>query len=246
MPSMHNLFQPPEGRGQSAGHVPGTVNGVMIATVTNNSDPDNLNRVKLKFPLRDDVQETDWVPIASLMSGNSMGTLFVPEVGDQVLVAFHLGYLNQPFVIGSLWNSEKKPPAKDEKNNIRKIFSREGHELIFDDTSGKGKVTLKTKKGVMLEIDDQNEKVSLVTKGSAQSVVLEGSSSGKITVKNGANQITITNQGDIKIESAKAVTVKSTQINLEATAAMTVKGGGKLDLVSDGLVTIKGAMVKIN
>ncbi|MFC5468657.1 phage baseplate assembly protein V [Cohnella suwonensis] len=245
MSSMNDFFSSGSGGGQFGGGS-GTVSGVMIAQVTNNSDPDGLNRVKLKFPLRENNHETDWVPIASLMSGGSRGTLFVPEVNDEVLVAFHLGNLDQPFVIGSLWNSNAKPPVKDEKNNLRKIHSRGGHELIFDDTENKGKVTLQTKKGIKLEIDDANEKITLGTKNDAQSVVLAGSSAATITVKSGANKITIDNKGDISIESTKAVTVKSTQINLEATASLKVKAGAKLDLMADGIVTIKGAMVKIN
>jgi uncharacterized protein involved in type VI secretion and phage assembly len=239
-----NLF-PSQGSGGSSNSA-GTVNGVMVATVTNNQDPDKLNRVKLKFPLRENTHETSWVPITSLMSGNGKGTLFVPEVGDEVLVAFLLGNLNQPFVIGSLWNTQDKPPVKDEKNNLRKIHSREGHELIFDDTLNAGKVTLKTKKGVKLEIDDNNDKITLGTAGDTQSIVLTGGSSGAITIKAGANKITIGSSGDIQIESTKAINVKSTQINLEATASMKVKAGAKLDLMSDGIITIKGSLVKIN
>ncbi|QJD88164.1 hypothetical protein HH215_15175 [Cohnella herbarum] len=241
---MNDFFPSRSDSGTSGGL--STMNGVMVATVTNNQDPNGLNRVKLKFPLRENEHETDWAPITSLMSGSSMGTLFVPEVGDEVLVAFLLGNMNQPFVIGSLWNKNKKPPAKDEKNNIRKIYSRAGHELIFDDTENAGKVTLKTKQGIKLEIDDQNEKITLGTKSDAQSIVMAGSSAGTVTIKSGANKITIDNKGDIKIESTKEITLKSTQINLEATAAMKVKGGAKLDLLADGIITIKGAMVKIN
>ncbi len=244
MSSMNDFFS---GRSDSEGGGSANfVHGVMVATVTNNKDPDGLNRVKLKFPLRENSHETDWAPLASLMSGSGKGTMFVPEVGDEVLVAFHLGNLNQPFVIGSLWNTSNKPPAKDDKNNLRKIHSRDGHELIFDDTDSKGKVTLKTKQGLKLEIDEGADKVTLATKNAAQTIVLEGSSAGTITVKSGANKITIDNKGDIKVESNKEITVKSTQINLEATASMKVKAGGKLDLLSDGIVTIKGAMVKIN
>jgi uncharacterized protein involved in type VI secretion and phage assembly len=244
MPSMNDFFPSRSDSGSSGGN--STMNGVMVATVTNNQDPEGLNRVKLKFPMRENEHETDWAPITSLMSGSSMGTLFVPEVGDEVLVAFLLGNMNQPFVIGSLWNKTKKPPAKDEKNNLRKIYSRSGHELIFDDTENAGKVTLKTKQGIKLEIDDQNEKITLGTKSDAQSVVMAGSSAGTVTIKSGTNKITIDNKGDIKIESTKEITVKSTQVNIEATAAMKLKAGAKLDLLADGIITIKGAMVKIN
>ncbi|WP_276357837.1 phage baseplate assembly protein V [Cohnella caldifontis] len=235
-----------DGERDSGGSRSGTVNGVMVATVTDNKDPDALGRVKLKFPLRENEHETDWVPIASLMSGNNMGTLFIPEVGDEVLVAFHLGYLNQPYVIGCLWNQSKKPPAKDDQNNLRKIRSRAGHELIFDDTNNAGKVTLKTVKGIQMIIDDQNEKITIGTKNDQQSVTLTGSSAGTVEIKSGTNKITIDNKGDIKIESTKGVTIKSTQLNIEATANMTIKAGAQLNLESSGILNVKGSLVKIN
>lgn len=224
----------------------GTINGVMIASVTDNKDPENMGRVKLKFPLRESEHQTDWAPVASLMSGNAMGTLFIPEVGDEVLVAFHLGHLNQPFVIGCLWNQKNKPPAKEDKNNIRKIRSKKGHELIFDDTDNAGKVTLKTVKGIQLVIEDQPEKIAISTKNDQQTVSLAGGSSGTITIQSGTNKITIDNKGDIQIQSTKAVTIKSTQLNLEATASMKINAGAQLDIQSSGILNLKGSMVKIN
>lgn len=234
------------GEWSHGGREEGTVEGVMVATVTNNDDPDRLGRVKLKFSIRENEHETDWVPIVSLMTGPDMGTLFIPEVGDEVLVAFHLGYMDQPFVIGGLWNENRKPPAKHEKNDIRKIRTRAGHELVFQDTADDGKITLQTKKGLKLEISDQAEKVTIATKNDQQSVTLTGSSANSIEIKAGTNKITITNQGQITIESNSAMKLKSTQINLEAAGQLSIKAGGMLDLKADGIVNIKGSMVKIN
>jgi len=224
----------------------GTVSGVMLATVTNNEDPDQLGRVKLKFMIHEEPLESDWAPIASLMSGSDKGTLFIPEVGDEVLVAFHLGHLSKPYVIGCLWNKKAKPPAKGEKNNLRKIRSRSGHELIFDDKDNAGMVTLKTSKGVQVILDDQNDKVSIGTKNDQQKVILAGASSGTITIETSGNKVTINNKGDVQIESMKAVTIKSTQLKLEASASMDIKANASLNIQSSGMLTLKGAMVKIN
>ncbi len=224
----------------------GTVNGVMIATVTNNKDPENMGRVKLKFMIHEQPLETDWAPIASLMSGNGMGTLFIPEVGDEVLVAFHFGHLSKPYVIGCLWNKNKKPPAKDDQNNLRKIHSRSGHELIFDDKDNAGKVTLKTSKGVQIILDDQNDKVTIGTKSDQQKIVLQGASAGTITIETSGNKLTINNKGDIQLESMKSVTIKSTQLKLEASATMDIKANASLNIEASGMLTLKGAMVKIN
>lgn len=234
-----------EAMSRPAGSV-GTVAGVMVATVTNNKDPDNLGRVKLKFSIHESPQESDWAPIATLMSGKDKGSLFIPEVGDQVLVAFHLGHLNRPYVIGSLWNKKAKPPAKDEQNNVRKIKSRSGHELIFDDKNNAGQVTLRTSKGVQLVLDDQNDKITIGTKNDKQKIVLAGSTSGTITIETGGNKVTINNKGDIQISSAKAVTIKSTQLKLEASASMDIKANASLNIQSSGMLTLKGSMVKIN
>lgn len=234
-----------EAMSRPAGSV-GTVDGVMVATVTNNNDPDNLGRVKLKFPIHESPQESDWAPVVTLMSGKDMGTLFIPEVGDQVLVAFHLGHLNRPYVIGSLWHNKAKAPAKDDKNNVRKIKSRSGHELIFDDTNNAGKVTLKTSKGVSMVLDDQNDKITIGTKNDQQKITLAGSTSGTITIETSGNKVTINNKGDVQISSTKAVTIKSTQLKLEAAASMDLKANASLNIQSSGMLTLKGSMVKIN
>jgi len=230
---------------RGGGEESGVVNGVLIATVTNIDDPDKLGRVKLKFPIRENEHETDWAPIASLMAGPDRGTLFIPEVGDEVLVAFHLGYLDQPFVIGALWNQNRKPPQKHEKNDIRKIRTRAGHELVFQDTDNDGKITLQTKAGLKVEISDKADSITLTTKNDQQSVTLKGGSKA-IEIKAGPSTVKLDNQGNITIESSNSVKLKATQMNLEATAQMTIKAGGTLDLKADGIVNIKGSLVKIN
>lgn len=121
------------------------INGVVVAIVTNNKDDQQLGRVKLKFPWLSNDNETDWSRICTFMAGSQRGSYFLPEVGDEVLVAFENGDFNRPYVIGSIWSNEDKPPPPgnpDGKNNIKKIHSRSGHEIIFDDSEGGEKVQL--------------------------------------------------------------------------------------------------------
>src|SRR5215510_12918555 len=89
----------------------GRVYGVVIGTVTDNKDPGGLGRVKLRFPWLVEDDESDWAPLATLMAGNQRGSFFLPEVDDEVLVAFFHGDPRYPFVLGSLWNGQDKPPA---------------------------------------------------------------------------------------------------------------------------------------
>ncbi|UJF34078.1 phage baseplate assembly protein V [Paenibacillus hexagrammi] len=222
------------------------ISGVMVAVVTNNKDPDNLGRVKLKLPLQETETETDWVRIATLMGGKDMGSLFIPEVNDEVLVAFHLGEVRQPFVIGMLWNPKNQPPAPADKNDIRKIKSRSGHELIFNDKSGDESITVKTKKGQTIELTDKDDSIKIADQSGNNEILIKGGSANEITVKSSATKIVLNAKGEVSIESAKEIKIKSTQINIEASATMALKAAATLDIKSDGMINIKGSMVKIN
>src|SRR5690606_8345587 len=116
-----------------------------------NKDPKNLGRLKVKIPIIDDQKEFDWARMTTPMGGANRGAMFIPEVGDEVLIAFVLGDIRAPIIIGSLWNDTDKPPeGKNDRNDIRKLKTRAGHEVIFNDADGDGKVTIKTKDGHQL------------------------------------------------------------------------------------------------
>lgn len=225
----------------------GLVNGVYTGIVTDNKDPENLGRVKVKIPIIDDKNALDWARMTTLMAGKDQGTLFLPEVGDEVLIAFQMGDIRVPIVIGCLWNKKQLPPkGKDDKNNIRKIVSRMGHELTFDDTQGDGKVTLKSKKGLQLELLEKKDTITLKESSGNNTITIKGSSSNQIEIKSGTSKITINSKGDATIESAKSIKLKSTQISIEAKAALDLKASAAINLKSDGIVSIKGSIVKIN
>lgn len=230
------------------------VSGVMIGIVTNNKDPDNLGRVKVKLPIREIEYETDWIRIATLMAGNDRGSLFIPEVEDEVLVAFHMGDINHPFVIGSLWNKKQSPPAGDENNEIRKIKTKHGHQILFHDNRNNASVTVETAGGNKIDLQDKNEKIIITDKSANNVITIQGGHSGSIEIKSSQTKIMINSQGDISLTSNKAVTIKSTNVKVESSATMEIKAGASLslkagaalDIKSDGLVNIKGVAVKIN
>jgi uncharacterized protein involved in type VI secretion and phage assembly len=129
----------------------------VIGVVTDNKDPSKLGRVKLKIPILSDQDSTFWCPIIMLGAGKNRGWFFIPEPEDEVLVVFEHGDLNRPLIIGSLWNGKDTPPSdnKNGKNDARVIKSRQGSKVTFDDSenpniviedgTGKGKITLDTK-----------------------------------------------------------------------------------------------------
>ncbi|HEY6057335.1 MAG TPA: VgrG-related protein, partial [Candidatus Limnocylindrales bacterium] len=89
------------------------IDGVVVAIVTNIDDDKKLGRVKLKFPWLSDSYESDWARMVQLSAGPDSGAVFLPEVNDEVLVAFEFGDIRRPYVVGGLYNGKDKPRLGD-------------------------------------------------------------------------------------------------------------------------------------
>ena len=191
---------------QGGPHEAGRFFGVVMGIVTNNQDPKNMARVRVKFPWLSDDHESWWARIAVPMAGPGRGTYFLPEVDDEVLVAFEHGDVQSPYVIGALWNGKDAPPTNnsDGKNNIRLIHSRSGHLVRLDDTDGDEKI----------EIIDKTGGNKITIKSSDNSMSLECTGKMKLHASMG---IEITSDTDIKIQA-------NTTMDIESTAPMTIKG----------------------
>lgn len=118
----------------------GKVNGVTVGVV---KEVDDQGRVKMSFPVLG--LDSDWTRVAAPMAGRERGFQFMPEVDDEVLVAFDQGDVNNAYVLGYLWNGVDKAPQTDAK--IRTLKTVSGHLLEFDDNDGDEKITLKFKGG---------------------------------------------------------------------------------------------------
>jgi uncharacterized protein involved in type VI secretion and phage assembly len=113
------------------------MNGVVIGLVKDLNDPKKLGRIEVTFPWLSETNQTFWARIATTMTGANRGTWFMPEKGDEVLVAFEHGDPQHPYIVGFLWNGQDKPPKpldQAEPNpHIRMIRSVNGHEIeIYD------------------------------------------------------------------------------------------------------------------
>ncbi|MCD4809541.1 MAG: phage baseplate assembly protein V [Methanosarcinales archaeon] len=194
--------------------------GVVVGIVTNNKDTEKLGRVKVKIPRLSGEDESNWARVTSFMAGKERGAFFLPEVDDEVLVAFEYGDINMPYVIGSLWNGKDVPPENnsDGKNNIRVIRSRSGHVITLDDSDGSEQIKImdKTQKNMII-IDAKNNTISIK---SDKDIELSAPN-GKVT-----------------IEAMDLVTKSTASTKIEATSSVDVKASGNLN--------IKGAMVNIN
>ena len=139
----------------------------MLAEVTDNADPENLGRVQVQFAWQKSRNKTtNWIRVRSLDAGSSetvsknRGFVFVPEIGDQVMVDFELGDPCRPFVSGSMFHRNNGKGGNAD-NSIKTIITRSGHTFTFDDTKGEESITLKDKNGNMLHINTQHNKIEI-------------------------------------------------------------------------------------
>ncbi len=200
--------------------VDGRFYGVSIGIVTNNKDPDGLGRVKIKLPWMADDVESNWARLASPMAGAGRGCYFLPEVDDEVLVAFEHGSPEFPYVLGGLWNGKDKPPASnsDGKNDVRMITSRSGHVIRLTDTGG-------------------SEQIEIVDKSTKNSIVIS-TKDNKITIAAGADIVIQATNGKLQL-SGRGVEITSTaDVKIEASANLALKSNAQLN--------IKGQLVNIN
>ena len=197
----------------------GFLQGVAVAKVTDNRDPRRESRVRVRFPWQPGEEVSFWARLAMPMTGNKMGTYFLPQVGDEVLVAFERGDQEHAFVIGSLWNGKAPAPEDngDGNNDRRLIRSRSGHELRFDDNGSAPEVELKLQDGKHLKLDRNG-------------VTVEDERGNSLTIESAS--------GSITIKSNATLSLKAPQISIEADAS--------LSLNSSGEISIQGAIVRIN
>ncbi|MBI1205825.1 MAG: hypothetical protein GC191_00905 [Azospirillum sp.] len=111
--------------------------GVAVGIVQSLEDPEGQGRIAVDIPSLPGRSTTSFAPIATLMAGPDRGTYFMPELGDEVLLAFEAGDPERPYVIGFLWNGQDKPPSSHPRE--RMIKSLNGHVIrLMDETSGGG------------------------------------------------------------------------------------------------------------
>ena len=129
------------------------IEGIMVAKVKNNiNDPERLGRVQVSFPELSDGNFSRWARVVTFMAGGSLsdswGGYFLPDIGDEVFVAFEQGDINRPVVVGSVWNGKARPPEINKDQNARKMIrTKTGMQLLFDETSGQECLCIQDKPG---------------------------------------------------------------------------------------------------
>jgi phage baseplate assembly protein gpV len=116
--------------------------GVVVGRVINPLDPQGLGRVQVQLPFIDSLDLSPWARVAGPMAGIFHGTYIIPNLGDEVLVAFEHGDVNAPYIIGSLWNTIQRPPLPSPVPQIRAIRTLVGNQIVF--TEAPPSVTIQT------------------------------------------------------------------------------------------------------
>lgn len=203
----------------SADDVRGKFYGVAVGQVINMVDPMALGRVQVRLPFIDDVDLSPWARVAVPMAGIAHGTYFIPNLGDEVLVAFEQGELNAPYILGSLWNATAPPPLPSPIPQIRMIQTPIGNQLMFSDIPPT--ITIRTPQG--------------------QTIVM---SPAGIQIQTGGDVINMTPDGitmtgpNINITATAAITLTAPSV--------TVNGATSTNVQSSGVCNITAPLVKVN
>ncbi|ATL30472.1 VgrG-related protein [Streptomyces formicae] len=219
--------------------------GVAMALVSNAKDPLKMNRVKLRFPWLSDTYESDWCRIAQL-GGVRGGGLIMPEVGDEVLVAFDRGSLEHPYVLAGLYNGRDKPTPNTDglqpidptsgRVNWRSISSRSGHtmELVDAKSRMKSGIRLQTGNGrLTVHMDETKTSVTIKSDGS---VSITGTRN--VSIKAGGN-LSLTAGGSLTMSAGGAVDIKAgAKFGVMAGAAADINATGAVSLKSAGAVAV--------
>lgn len=154
--------------------------GVVVGIVTRV----RKGEAKVKFPWlhqRDEEErESDWARIAAPMAGNDRGAFLMPEVGDEVLVAFEHGDFNHPYIIGFLWNGKDKPPEDDTERRV--IKTKSGHIIEFNDNPGQEKIVIESQGGQKIEIEDVPAGSITIKTQMGNEIKLDESTGGSISL----------------------------------------------------------------
>jgi uncharacterized protein involved in type VI secretion and phage assembly len=209
--------------------------GLHYGIVTQNKDPDKLNRIKVRLPWLDggDTDQSHWAQYVTPMEGSKFGWYSLPDVNDVVVVAFIEGDISQPVILGGVWSKPDPSPEPNEdgKNNFRGYRSRSGHRLILDD-SAKTKIVIadKTAKNVIgmgeFDTDGAGPNKCAVFKPpmSGTSGVSISTMEGKLEITCKEGKLLLDAKQNIKINAKTTIEIKAgTDIKLEgsSTAKMT-------------------------
>lgn len=247
----------------------GVVLGIVTANYPKQTSGQMPGRVCVEIPVRDaEANELKWARVAMAASGKNWGHYFLPEVGDQVLLAFENGSIERPYVIGCIPKDSNKflTDSADTDNRYKRIVTKNGNTLQFEDvTPGEGdkdRISLFTS-GKKHKLILDNEKDSLLLEDEKGNNSIEiSSSTGKIKVKT-EHKLTLTvgdsiemimngETGTVTLKCNKLTAEAAQSVSLSANEKCSISGGSvsvdattAFRLTSSGMTSLGGSPVNI-
>lgn len=238
-----------------------------LATVKENNDDKGQGRVKVAFDWQKNGKTTNWIRVQTPNAGVSgavpknRGWVFVPEVGDQVMVSYEHGNPDRPYVTGSVFHSGSGKGG-DKDNKVKSIITRSGNAIVFDDETGSIVITDQTgKQLIMLDGTDAitvMAKKSITLTNEAESVIVMDDKSiglqADTIALEGRKSVTLLSGNECMVLSSEKSIISSSGTNIKQKAAkdydVAAKNGTvngvNLMIEGKGNVTVSGGIVKFN
>lgn len=238
-----------------------------LATVKENNDDKGQGRVKVAFDWQKNGKTTNWIRVQTPNAGVSgavpknRGWVFVPEVGDQVMVSYEHGNPDRPYVTGSVFHSGSGKGG-DKDNKVKSIITRSGNAIVFDDETGSIVITDQTgKQLIMLDGTDAitvMAKKSITLTNEAESVIVMDDKSiglqADTIALEGWKSVTLLSGNECMVLSSEKSIISSSGTNIKQEAAkdydVAAKNGTvngvNLMIEGKGNVTVSGGIVKFN
>lgn len=209
------------------------ISGLQIGIVTQiHEDPDGEERIRVRLPIIDKEHDGVWARLATLDAGDSRGSIFTPEVEDEVIVGFLNDDPRDPVVLGMMHSSSKPSPITATEDNNEKGFITRGEiKLLFDDDLGS--VTIETPNGNKLIISDDEGSINITDENDNK---IELTSDG----------VTIESAADMNIKASGDINLEGANINVTANSQFKAEGSSGAEVSSSGQTVIKGSLVGIN
>ncbi len=215
--------------------------------VTDNQDPDQSGRLRLKVPSVLGDADSGWA-LPSLPFGGvkDQGFFVIPEIGAQVWVEFEAGNVDQPIWTGTFWQSKGDAPQESAKTppTTRVFKTPAGHVLQFDDEPGKEKFQLIHPAGTKMTVDEKGTVIVADAKGNTLTldadkgnVVLEDANGNTLTMSSSGATVEDGNGNKIEM-AASGITVKANKVVLDAPQVMLAGQGGEPVIKGQSFLTL--------
>lgn len=211
-------------------------------------DPAGEFRVLVSLPLLQDDAKGVWARLGMFYASSQVGAVFYPEIGDEVVVGFMNEDPRYAVILGSVYSKKLAPPIQpDEKNNKKTLVTRSKLEISFDEESKI--IEIKTPGNHSIKLDDKGTAITLKDSNgntvslSKSGITLDSAFHVSITAK---GNITIDAKGNLKLSAAANATMEGLQVAHKAQTKFSAQGTAQAEVTASGMLTLQGALVKIN